>query len=88
MLTRRGVTGQFAGSLAPLQAISLAEALPLFTTNGARSLKMETETGSLTAGKWADFITLPKPLSEMAPEEIGACTPLQTRWKGRVVYEG
>jgi len=27
-------------------------------------------------------------LSEMAPEEIGACTPLQTRWKGRVVYEG
>ena len=88
MLTRRDVTGQFAGTVAPSQAISLAEALPLFTTNGARSLKMETETGSLTAGKWADFITLPKPLSEMAPEEIGACTPLQTRWKGRVVYEG
>jgi len=88
MLTRRDVTGQFTGTVAPSQAISLAEALPLFTTNGARSLKMETETGSLTAGKWADFITLPKPLSEMAPEEIGACTPLQTRWKGRVVYEG
>ncbi|MFY9320546.1 amidohydrolase [Lentibacter algarum] len=88
MLTRRDVTGQFAGTVAPSQAISLAEALPLFTTNGARSLKMETETGSLTAGKWADFITLPKPLSEMTPEEIGACTPLQTRWKGRVVYEG
>ena len=88
MLTRRDVTGQFAGTVAPSQAISLAEALPLFTTNGARSLKMATETGSLTAGKWADFITLPKPLSEMAPEEIGACTPLQTRWKGRVVYEG
>jgi predicted amidohydrolase YtcJ len=87
MLTRRDVTGQFGGTLGPAQAISLAEALPLFTLQGARSLRMEAETGSLTAGKWADFITLPKLLSEMTPEEIGACAPLQTRWKGRIVYE-
>lgn len=86
MLTRTDVTGKYAGHVAKSQAITLDQALPLFTTNGARSLGMEADTGALAAGKWADFITLERPLSEMSPEEIGALQPLETRWKGRIVF--
>ena len=86
MLTRRNADPAFPGVLAPEQAISLSEALPIFTMNGARSLRMEAETGSLTAGKWADFIVLDNPLMDMPPDEIAAVRPAMTVWKGDVVY--
>ncbi len=86
MLTRRNADPAFPGVLAPEQAISVSEALPIFTMNGARSLRMEAETGSLTAGKWADFIVLDKPLMNMLPDEIAAVRPAMTVWKGNVVY--
>ena len=56
MLTRQNCEPAYPGVLAKSQAISLDEALPLFTKNGARSLGMENDTGSLVVGKWADFI--------------------------------
>ena len=58
MITRSNNDPDFPGFLAENQAISLDDALPLFTINGARSLGMEKETGSLSAGKWADLIIL------------------------------
>ena len=86
MITRRNCDPDFFGVLAENQAISLDEALPLFTTNGARSLGMENETGSLSAGKWADFIMLDEPLAEMDAVEIGNTHVQQTVWKGKVVH--
>lgn len=86
LITRRDVTGRFAGSVAPDQALGLSEALPMFTTQAARSLKMEGQTGQIKAGLWADFIVLDKPLAQMSPEEIGAARPLETRWKGACVF--
>ena len=44
-----------------IEAISLEQALPIFTVNGAKSLGMEKETGTISIGKWADFIILEKP---------------------------
>ncbi len=87
MISRKDPTGKFAGSVGADQAISLDEALPLFTTNGARSLDMENETGSLKDGKWADFIVLDEPLESLSPEEIGAVEVRQTIWKGKTVFE-
>ena len=87
MLTRTDPTGRFPGSVAPDQAITLEQALPLFTTGGARTLGMEGETGVLKPGAWADFITLPGDLTTMSPEEIAAIEVRQTVWKGRVVHE-
>ncbi|MDG1236522.1 MAG: amidohydrolase [Amylibacter sp.] len=86
MLTRRNCNPDFSGTLAKDQAISLVEALPLFTTNGARSLGMGNETGSLSAGKWADFIILNESLFEMDAIEIGNTRVQQTVWKGNVVH--
>lgn len=86
MITRSNCNLDFSGVLAENQAISLGEALPLFTTNGARSLGMENETGSLSVGKWADFIMLDEPLSGMDAMEIGNIQVQQTVWKGNVVH--
>ncbi|MDG1998979.1 MAG: amidohydrolase family protein, partial [Amylibacter sp.] len=85
-LTRRNCNPDFFFFLSKDQAISLVEALPLFTTNGARSLGMGNETGSLSAGKWADFIILNESLFEMDAIEIGNTRVQQTVWKGNVVH--
>ncbi len=87
MIFRKDPTGKFAGSVGADQAISLVEALPLFTINGARSLDMEDETGSIKDGKWADFIVLDEPLESLSPEEIGAVEVRETIWKGKTVFE-
>ncbi len=87
MLTRQSSDPNFPGTLGADQAISLAQALPIFTTNGARALRMQDETGSLTAGKWADFIILNENLLETQPMVISEIRPQQTYWKGRAIFE-
>ncbi|MFT7595309.1 MAG: putative amidohydrolase YtcJ [Paracoccaceae bacterium] len=81
MLDRKDATGGYPAD----QAISLAQALPLFTINGARPLGMQSETGSLRAGKWADFIVIDDALSSLTPHQIGAIEVRQTYWKGRPI---
>ncbi len=86
MLNRQDPTGTYDGVIGAAQALTLAQALPLFTVNGARSLRMEGETGCLTAGHWADFIVLAADLTVLPAQEIGAVEVQQTVWKGRTVY--
>ena len=85
MLTRRNADPAYPGTLAPDQAIPLQAALPIFTTNGARSLGMTDETGSLSAGKWADFVILKENLLDIPAEAIAAVMPEATYWKGQAV---
>ena len=47
---------------------------------------MEHETGSLNAGKWADFIVLTNDLTMQAWQEIGLTKVETTVWKGCIVY--
>ena len=86
MLSRQDALGRFEGTLASDQAISLSQALPLFTINGARSLGMEQETGSLSVGKWADFIVLINDITKQSWQEIGLTQVEMTVWKGRIVH--
>ncbi|MFP6710920.1 MAG: amidohydrolase [Rhodospirillales bacterium] len=86
MISRRNPRGEYPGAVGEDQAISLREALPIYTVNGARSLGMEEETGSICANKWADFIVLDRSLHELVPEEIGAIEVQQTYWKGTQVW--
>ena len=87
MLTRKNADPAYPGTLSPGQAVTLEDALPLFTVNGARSLRLDGETGSLAAGKWADFIVLESDITKLQAEEIAAVMPEATVWKGRPVYE-
>jgi predicted amidohydrolase YtcJ len=87
MLTRRNADPAYPGELAPDQAITLDQALPIFTRNGARSLRLEDQTGALEAGKWADFIVLDRALDAIPAEEIAAVAPVTTVWKGRRVHD-
>lgn len=86
MLTRRNADPAYPGVLSPEQAITLKQALPIFTRNGARSLGMGDTTGCLKTGYWGDFIVLKQSIHDMAAEEIAAIEVQQTIWKGRVVY--
>ena len=86
MISRRDTSGEYPGTIGADQAISLQEALPIYTLNGARSLGMENESGSICTNKWADFIVLDRSLHEMSPDEIGAVEVQQTHWKGIQVW--
>ena len=85
MVTRRDPYGVEPGVLAPEQAIPLADALAIFTRNGASALRLERDTGSIEAGKSADLIVLDRNLFEIAPEEISETQVLETVFEGRVV---
>ena len=88
MISRADPSGVFPGQVAPDQAISLAQALPLFTRNAARAMGLEGETGMLRAGLSADFIIVPGTLTEMSTADIAATLPVRTVFKGAAVFEG
>lgn len=85
-ISRQNHTAAFAGTLGKDQAINLAQAMPIFTINGARSLGMEKDIGSLEVNKWADFVVLDKVLTGLQAAEIAAISPRETFWKGTCVF--
>jgi hypothetical protein len=85
MVTRRDPYGVAPGALAPEQAISLADALAIFTRNGSIAMKLERDTGSIEPGKSADLIVLDRNLFEIPPEQISDTQVLETVFEGRVV---
>ncbi len=87
MLTRRNPFGLFEGALGEEQAVSLEQALPLFTSNAARALGLEALTGSIEVGKSADFIELEHSLFGASALQIAQTKPLRTVFEGKVVFE-
>lgn len=63
----------------------MAEALKIFTRNGAHAMRMADESGSIAVGKTADMIVLDQNLFEIAPEKISQTKVLETAFDGRVV---
>lgn len=88
MVTRKDPYANSTSSvtLGAAEAIGLADALRIFTRNGADAMRMGADSGSLEVGKFADFIVLDRNLFEIAPQEIGAAEVLKTVFEGRVVY--
>lgn len=87
MISRTHPLGLFEGSIGQDQKISLAEALPLFTTNAARSMGMEHRIGSLEIGKSADFIVLEKSIFDMDIEELARTQVSKTVFEGNIVHQ-
>ena len=70
------------------QALTVDEALDLYTVNAARVLGLHRDHGSLEAGRRADFVVLDQDPRAVDPESIGGIRVDQTFRAGRCVYDG
>ena len=86
LVTREDPSGQYPGALWPEQAITLDEAIAAFTIGGATAMGLEHETGSLEAGKSADFVLLDRDPFEHPAGELVRTTVSETWFAGRRVY--
>lgn len=86
LVTRADPQGETPGVLWKEQAVSLAQALRIYTINGARALRLDAVTGSIGAGKSADLIVLDRDLFAIPATEIARTQVRMTFFEGRQVY--
>ena len=72
---------------APAEAISVEEAIALYTSAGAYASFDEHRKGTITAGKLADFAILRDDPRSVIPDEIDRIPVLGTISGGQLVYE-
>jgi predicted amidohydrolase YtcJ len=83
-VTRKTSSGQVIG---PEEAISLMEAVRLYTWNGAYLAKEEERLGSIEPGKLADLIVIDRDIFSLPPEELLETKVLMTIVDGKTVYQ-
>ena len=84
LVTRRDPRGRRSGALWPEQAISLAEAIEVFTLGGARACGLDDVTGALTPGRSADFVVLDR--DPFRSSSVGDTRVVETWFAGRRVF--
>jgi predicted amidohydrolase YtcJ len=82
-VTRKSSSGQVVG---PEEAISVMDAIRVYTINGAYLSKEETIKGSIEPGKFADMIVLDRDITKIPSDEIKDVKVLKTIVAGKVVY--
>ena len=85
-VTRTDRNGQPTGGWYPAEKLSRDEALRLFTLDAAYAGNMETITGSLAIGQYADFIVIDRDYFTVTEPEIAAIKVLSTWVAGRKIY--
>ncbi len=83
-VTRKGESGKVYG---PGEAVSIKEAITMYTRNGAFLTREEKLKGTLEVGKLADMIVLPEDLLTVAPDKILNMKVDMTIVGGKVLYE-
>ncbi|MDP2855805.1 MAG: amidohydrolase [bacterium] len=83
-VTRKSSSGQVVG---PEEAISVMDAIRVYTLNGAYLAKEENTKGSIEPGKLADMIVLDRDVLTIPPDEIKDVQVLTTIVDGVVVYK-
>ncbi len=85
-VTRQDADNFPPGGWFPEQRTTRQEALLSMTLWPAYAAFMENESGTLTAGKFADFVVLDQDIMTVAPEEILKTSVVMTVLGGKVVY--
>jgi predicted amidohydrolase YtcJ len=85
-ITREDADNFPPGGWFPEQRTTRQEALWSMTLWPAYAAFMENESGTLTAGKFADFVVLDRDIMTVAPEEILGTRVVMTVLGGRTVY--
>ncbi|MGW4059841.1 amidohydrolase [Amycolatopsis sp. NPDC004747] len=83
LVTRADPHGR-PGALWPEQAITLAEAIEVFTLGGARACGLDDVTGALTPGRSADFVILDR--NPFRTAEVADTQVVETWFAGRRVF--
>ncbi len=86
LVTRADPASDKPERLWPEQAITLPEALRIYTLGGAAALRREDATGSIKVGKSADFIVLDRNLFKVPVQQVSEVRVLSTWFQGREVY--
>ncbi|HUO05464.1 MAG TPA: amidohydrolase, partial [Candidatus Binataceae bacterium] len=83
-VTRKGESGKVYG---PDEAVSVKDAITMYTRNGAFLTREEKLKGTLEAGKLADIIVLPEDPLTIAPAKLLDLKVDMTIVGGRVLYD-
>ncbi|SDT25131.1 amidohydrolase [Microterricola viridarii] len=86
LVTRADPHGVFPGTLWAEQAITLEEAIAAFTINAATAMGLGAETGSLSAGKSADFVLLDRNPFDTPIDTLIQARARETWFAGRLVF--
>ncbi|MGI4877542.1 MAG: amidohydrolase [Janthinobacterium lividum] len=85
-VTRQDHEGNPPGGWRPAEKLTPVQALAAFTTGAAYAAHAETRVGTLTPGKWADFIIVDHDLFADDPATIWQTKVSQTWVGGKRVY--
>ena len=86
-ITRHDASGWPAGGWFPAQRMTREEALMSMTIWPAYASFMEDVSGSLTPGKYADFVVIDQDIMRVAPGQILDTRVVMTVLGGDIVYD-
>jgi hypothetical protein len=82
-VTRKGESGKVYG---PEEAVSMKDALTMYTRNGAFITREENIKGAIEPGKVADMVVLPEDPLAISPDKLLTMKVDMTIVGGRVLY--
>lgn len=85
-ITRQDHENRPEGGWYPAQRLTLEQALRAFTLDAAHAAHQEQHLGTLTPGKWADFILVDRDIFTAPPEDVWRTQVLETWVGGRQVF--
>lgn len=87
LVTRADPDGVFPGTLWLEQALSVDEAIAVYTTASSRAMGLGEITGTLSVGKSADFVVLNQNPWDIEPSDLADTHALETWFAGECVYQ-
>lgn len=86
-VTRQDRNNQPLKGWYPEQALTVKQAFKGFTLDAAYAAHMEDALGTLTPGKWADFILVDQDIFTVTPQDIWKTKVMQTWLAGEKVFD-